>query len=46
MKEISNYTDNLRYLTMSENVSHAHEPSDRAGRAGAIKVFKALGYWK
>jgi hypothetical protein len=45
MIEISNYAPNLRYLTMSENVSHSFEPTTKAGRAAAIKVLKALGYW-
>jgi RHS repeat-associated protein len=45
MIDISNYAPNLRYLTMSENVSHAFEPTQAAGRKAAIKVLKALGYW-
>jgi hypothetical protein len=46
MIDISNYAPNLRYLTMSENVSHAFEPSQTVGRAGAIAILKALGLWK
>ncbi|MEM8962106.1 MAG: FG-GAP-like repeat-containing protein [Acidobacteriota bacterium] len=46
MIDVSNYAPNLRYMTMSENVSHAFEPTQAAGRAGAIKVFKALKLWK
>lgn len=45
MIDISNYAPNLRYLTMSENVSHAFEPTTAGGRAAAIKVLKALGFW-
>ncbi|NJL28516.1 MAG: hypothetical protein HC897_11815 [Thermoanaerobaculia bacterium] len=45
MIDISNYAPNLRYLTISENVSHAFEPTQAVGRKAAIKVLKALGYW-
>ncbi|HEX2121300.1 MAG TPA: RHS repeat-associated core domain-containing protein, partial [Thermoanaerobaculia bacterium] len=45
MIRISNFADNLRWITMAENVSHRFEPLVAAGRKGAIAIFKALGYW-
>ncbi len=46
MIEISNYAANLRYITMAQNVSHAFEPSMKAGRLGAIAIFKKFGLWE
>jgi RHS repeat-associated protein len=44
MIAISNYQPNLRYLTMSENVSHAFEPkSAAAAAASAEKILAAFG---
>lgn len=42
---ISNYSPNLRYLTMAENVSHAFEPTTAQGRRAAVRILKQLGHW-
>ncbi len=45
MIDISNYSPNLRYLTMAENVSHAFEPTTAQGRRAAVRILKQLGHW-
>lgn len=46
LRNISNDVSNLRLLTAPENTSHAFEPKDVVGEAGAIKILQNHGLWK